>query len=455
MFYSGTEESDHYYRGCLKTMLSEPQDEGLFTQDQIKEYIGASFSEKVRHLVPEWFTSTDITNYLLKKSVLVHLNPKRGANEDDKRRSNEDKFQMLVVMVKKLFTLVQDKCAVEGVDSVMMQEVVLGGHLYLQLLKEKLETWLVTMKMAILRRSKMPNFDLNANTMYWCVNKTLTLERMFETFISTGNLPTQTGLGLMQDKGMTIMAENINRMRYMSHFRAIHRGSFFQEMRTTEVRALLPDAWGFICPAHTPDGSPCGLLNHFSMPVKLETHPSDPSAIPQLLVDFGMLPIESTEPLPKKSLFSVQLNGRVMGYISEKESQDFTNRLRMIKVRENDNRISQYTEIALIPYRDRGQYPGLYIFTGAARMCRPVWNIAAKAVEYIGTLEQVLVLHLLKNVLVFFNLSFYHHISGLHGDSLKPRRSLRRADHPSRAEQTGFSEQPSTDDPSARLQPES
>ena len=82
---------------------------------------------------------------------------------------------------------------------------------------------------------------------------------------------------------MTIMAENINRMRYMSHFRAIHRGSFFQEMRTTEVRALLPDAWGFVCPVHTPDGSPCGLLNHFSMPVKMETHPSDPSAIPQLL----------------------------------------------------------------------------------------------------------------------------------------------------------------------------
>lgn len=168
-------------------MLSEPQEEGLFTQDQIKEYIGASFSEKVRHLVPEWYTSTDITNYLLRKSVLVHLNPaKRGNNSQDQetsRRANEDKFQMLVVMVKKLFTLVQDRCAVEGVDSVMMQEVVMGGHLYLQLLKEKLETWLVTMKMAILRRSKMPNFDLNANTMYWCVNKTITLERMFETFI--------------------------------------------------------------------------------------------------------------------------------------------------------------------------------------------------------------------------------------------------------------------------------
>jgi DNA-directed RNA polymerase I subunit RPA2 len=36
-----------------------------------------------------------------------------------------------------------------------------------------------------------------------------------------------------------------------------------------------------------------------------------------------------------------------------------------------------------------GQYPGLFIFTGAARMMRPVWNLAANCVEYIGTFEQV------------------------------------------------------------------
>lgn len=65
-----------------------------------------------------------------------------------------------------------------------------------------------------------------------------------ENFLATGNLRSQSGLGLMQNTGLTIVAENINRMRYMSHFRAIHRGSFFQEMRTTEARQLLPDAWG-------------------------------------------------------------------------------------------------------------------------------------------------------------------------------------------------------------------
>lgn len=71
-----------------------------------------------------------------------------------------------------------------------------------------------------------------------------TLETQMEHFLSTGNIRTPSGLGLLQNSGLTIVVENINRMRYMSHFRSIHRGSFFQEMRTTEARQLLPDAWG-------------------------------------------------------------------------------------------------------------------------------------------------------------------------------------------------------------------
>jgi DNA-directed RNA polymerase I subunit RPA2 len=50
------------------------------------------------------------------------------------------------------------------------------------------------------------------------------------------------------------------------------------------------------------------------------------------------------------------------------------------------------TEIAFIPAAQgkvAGQFPGIFIFTGAARMMRPVFNIAARAIEYIGTLEQV------------------------------------------------------------------
>lgn len=63
--------------------------------------------------------------------------------------------------------------------------------------------------------------------------------------------------------------------RYLSHFRSVHRGAYFAELRTTTVRKLMPEAWGFLCPVHTPDGSPCGLLNHFSAMCRLVTKRPD------------------------------------------------------------------------------------------------------------------------------------------------------------------------------------
>lgn len=63
--------------------------------------------------------------------------------------------------------------------------------------------------------------------------------------------------------------------RYLSHFRSVHRGAYFAELRTTTVRKLMPEAWGFLCPVHTPDGSPCGLLNHLSAMCRVVTRRAD------------------------------------------------------------------------------------------------------------------------------------------------------------------------------------
>jgi hypothetical protein len=61
--------------------------------------------------------------------------------------------------------------------------------------------------------------------------------------------------------------------------RSVHRGAYFAELRTTTVRKLLPESWGFLCPVHTPDGSPCGLLNHFSAACSVITEgPAEPQA---------------------------------------------------------------------------------------------------------------------------------------------------------------------------------
>ena len=63
-------------------------------------------------------------------------------------------------------------------------------------------------------------------------------------FLATGNLVSPTGLDLQQAAGFTIVAEKLNWYRYISHFRCIHRGAFFAELKTTTVRKLLPEAWG-------------------------------------------------------------------------------------------------------------------------------------------------------------------------------------------------------------------
>lgn len=372
---------DPYRQGVVVNMIREIQDERLFSRDQAREFLGRTFRTKTEYKVPSWYTNLDIADYIIDRCVAIHL--------DDPK----DKFNIICLMTKKLFALIQDKCVVEGVDSLMNHELILGGHLYLQLLKEKMSEWMIIVKMLILKKGKEDggSFNLSAQVLDGCIKRGGKFDLQFTNFLATGNLPSKSGLGLMQNSGLTIMAENINRMRYMSHFRAIHRGAFFTTMRTTEVRALLPDAWGFVCPVHTPDGSPCGLLNHLAMPVEVVTHFLDSSKIPALLAQLGIVPINDLHKDIDLSLhLDVVLDGKMMGFVHPDNLMTMAEKLRMIKVNPNDSRIPEMTEIACIPKREiPGQFPGLFIFTTAARMMRPVLNLSSNSIEYIGTLEQV------------------------------------------------------------------
>lgn len=70
------------------------------------------------------------------------------------------------------------------------------------------------------------------------------------------------------------------------------------EMRTTDVRKLRPETWGFICPVHTPDGAPCGLLNHVTASVRIVTHYSNTGELLKLLGEWGMVGHSSVALLP-------------------------------------------------------------------------------------------------------------------------------------------------------------
>lgn len=62
--------------------------------------------------------------------------------------------------------------------------------------------------------------------------------------------------------------------------------------------------------------------------------------------------------------------------------------LRTLKIKGKE--VPNTLEIALVPQRKGvAQFPGLFLFTGPARMMRPVLNLAVNKIEFIGTFEQV------------------------------------------------------------------
>ncbi|XP_075213052.1 RNA polymerase I subunit Rpl135 isoform X2 [Lycorma delicatula] len=376
-------ENDFYMRGCIMNMLRELQVTNVLTSDDARSYAGRMFRSIFRDLPPD-ANDSDACDFLLENCVCIHV--------DDKR----DKFNCLVLMIQKLYCFVQSKCLAEGADSLMSQELLLGGHLYLQVIKERLKGWLGVLRATLIKitAEKGPTFDITAGVMENAMRKCGSVESAVESFLSTGNISNASGeIGVQQDKGLVIIAENINRMRYMSHFRAVHRGSYFQEMQTTEVRQLLPDAWGFICPVHTPDGSPCGLLNHLTKLCQVTTVPDEKliNSLPEVLVSLGMQPKTSARFLagiPIKNCYSVVLDGCLIGYIPHDSAQRLVNKLRVLKIM--GEKVPNTMEIVLLPIKQTVcQFPGLFLFTGPARLMRPVYNLKVQQIELIGTLEQV------------------------------------------------------------------
>ena len=151
-----------------------------------------------------------------------------------------------------------------------------------------------------------------------------------EYLLNTGNLVSATrgsgGAGdLPQASGFSIVAERLNWSRYLSHFRSVHRGAYFAQLRTTAVRKLRPEAWGFLCPVHTPDGAPCGLLNHLAAGCRVvggragDRGVGASAAAEALLAGSGVLPLApgtgaaSCPPAP--GYLEVFVDGRLVGCV--------------------------------------------------------------------------------------------------------------------------------------------
>ena len=92
-------------------------------------------------------SDVEVGRFLIERLILVHL------------PDNFDKFQTLCLMIEKLYAVVAGECEVDNLDSNANQEVMLGGHLYGQLIAEKLYDLLVGAKVKVIKDLKSPKFD--------------------------------------------------------------------------------------------------------------------------------------------------------------------------------------------------------------------------------------------------------------------------------------------------------
>ncbi len=214
-------------------------------------------------------------------------------------------------------------------------------------MSEKLQDLLIGARGRLIRDLKNPKFDTtqirNPNYLKKMIDSQVSIGKKMEHFLATGNLISRTNLDLMQTAGYTIVADKLNNHRYLSHFRSIHRGQYFAEMKTTTVRKLLPESWGFLCPVHTPDGHPCGLLNHISsscVPLAKEDknlHKDQAlfKNFKALLASLGMHPVSSDFGLvyPHRYL-PVILDGKLLGYVDPKQAPELVRSLRALKIQQ-------------------------------------------------------------------------------------------------------------------------
>ncbi|XP_066535596.1 DNA-directed RNA polymerase I subunit RPA2 [Hoplias malabaricus] len=367
-------EDNSFYKSCVSEMLRLVMEEGCVTRGKVLNYLGERF--RVKLTLPEWYTNEQCAKFLLDECLCIHL------------KSDVEKFYMLCLMTRKLFAFAKQECQEENPDSLMCQEVLTPGQLYLMFLKEKMTGWLVSVKLALDKRSQRVG-GLTTENIIRVFSMGTDLTKAFEYMLATGNLVSKTGLGMLQESGLCVVADKLNFIRYLSHFRCVHRGAAFAKMRTTTVRKLLPESWGFLCPVHTPDGEPCGLMNHMTAQCEIVSSVSSTITLPALLCSLGVTPMDSTPGQPYANCYPVILDGAMVGWMEKDLASSVVESLRRFKVL-RQNKMPPWTEITLVPQTGKASlYPGLYLFTTPCRMVRPVRNLALGQQELIGTFEQL------------------------------------------------------------------
>jgi DNA-directed RNA polymerase I subunit RPA2 len=260
---------------------------------------------------------------LVRDRLFVHL-----SNPDDKLAYG-------LALVRRLLAAASGVAGEDDADAATAHEILLPGAVLACLSRDRLGEGLAALAATISRdvaRGRDGTADPvdPADPAYVARSAAARLPDLgarIEYLLNTGNLVTRPGGGgdLPQASGFSIVAERLNWSRYVSHFRSVHRGAYFAQLRTTAVRKLRPEGWGFLCPVHTPDGAPCGLLNHLAAACRVVAGhgagggSAASAAAATILAGAGVLPLPGGTGAaacpPSPSYLEVVIDGRFHGTV--------------------------------------------------------------------------------------------------------------------------------------------
>ncbi|KAK2198336.1 bifunctional RNA polymerase [Babesia duncani] len=400
----------YYHRYFLDFTLREPLLSDIdFEENRYLHKLGCACWNQVNQYLHPGATFEECGQYFLKNYVAVQA------------KTNAEKFETLLFMYKKLVKLSRGEIQAENYDSFAFQELALPGQLYSCILKEslynalnKIKTLYTTEINAFKRylqgtptdKKKRHLLEIDVNKydsslllkkllispelFNYCIDKVAPdIPKKLHYFLATGNAAS-SHFEITQNAGYTVVADRINYHRFISHFRSVHRGNIFTKMRSTEVRKLLGETWGFLCPVHTPDGAPCGLLLHLTQQAVPVTDPfceNSTAVVKNCLRQCGY----NSDFVPcgrgHGNMIPIIVDGVPICSIPALDSHSVLENLRNAKLNGNFG-MRQHFEIVALP-DIKGMHTSILIMTYPGRVIRPVKSAKTGVIEWIGAITQL------------------------------------------------------------------